>query len=587
MVKLTIVEIRDLAKKINTFRLVQVEITRMHNKSVFDRVFNIPNMLVILIGGIAGVSTIEIALNTGTLWAAFITLGIQAIAMAFFFLEPKFDSITTRLLLFSYLIFYILIMFTQDNGGAFPLYWVFSYVLFIFVCSSGIESFLWIGAQFAILLGGIIRHELYYEPKIGMNSIRMFIYTYAVVAGFSFLLDYASKLATDRAHAQNKELEDTNARYDVILNSVGDGLIATDTKGTVEFVNKEACNLLKINRHDLIGQPLTAVVLAKNESGDLIPHRERLLTGVLASGEAITINQASKTKQKLVRGDGSDFLVGMVISPVKVVGQMRGAIMLFHDMSLEDQIDRTKSEFVSLASHQLRTPLNVVSWYVEKLLSERKGPLNERQKNYLNEVGTNNERMIRLVSDLLNVSRVELGRVKIKYEKINILSLVAPLIKEIEPITIQKNLKLETHIDVANGVFERSDESLVTIIVQNLLSNAIKYTPDGGTINLTLQEKIGTIKIPEQLTDREILAHNGVFLSVMDSGIGIPKEQHSQIFSKLFRADNVQALDVSGTGLGLYVTQSFVEALGGSIWFDSEQGVGTTFYVFLPYEGGK
>ena len=545
-------------------------------------------MSILVISGMATLSTIEISIKTNTLWVALITLGIQAIAVCFFFIEPKLDHITTRLLLLSYLVFYGAVMFTHDGSTPFPLYWVFSYVLFAFVSGGGLESFIWIGAQFSILISGIIWHQLNHYPKLETSEIRIFIYGYLLVVGFSYLLDYASKLSLRRLGGQSHELEETNARYDVILNSIGEGLIATDTKGIVEFINKEALELLGVSRSDIIGQPLTAVVLAKDESGKLIPHRERLLTGVLASGEQKSITQASKKKQKLVRSDGTDFLVGMVVSPVKVVGQIRGAIMLFHDISIEDQIDRTKSEFVSLASHQLRTPLNVVSWYVEKLLSERKGPLNDKQKDYLSEVSTNNERMIRLVSDLLNVSRVELGKVKIKYEKVDALDLISTLTKEIGPIIEQKGLHLNTNLaDVSNGIFERSDESLVTVIIQNLLSNAIKYTPGNGNVNLTLQESVGTITIPNQLNDREIPSQKGLFLYVSDNGIGIPKEQHAQIFSKLFRADNVQTLDVSGTGLGLYVTQSFVEALGGSIWFESEEGKGTTFYVFLPYAGGR
>jgi len=587
MIKLQVVEIQNLASKLNTFRLVQLEIARKHSKNAFDRIVNAPSLLIILIGSIATASTFEVALNTNTLWAAFITLGIQTIAIIFFFIEPKVDHITTRLLLLSYLVFYAIIMFTQTDGSPFPLYWVFTFILFAFVGSGGAESFVWIGAHFSILLGGIARHEVFYEPKLGSSEIRIFIYGYALVTAFAFMLDYAAKLTAKRAYEQNRELEETNARYDVILNSIGDGLIATDARGIVEFANKEACSLLKINRQDIVGQPLTAVVLAKNMDGELIPHKERIITKVLATGKSISLSASSKQKQMFMQGNGEEFLVGMIVSPVKVLGQLRGAIMLFHDISIDDQIDRAKSEFVSLASHQLRTPLNVVSWYVEKMLSERKGPLNDKQKEYLSEVATNNERMIRLVSDLLNVSRVELGRVKLKYERVDLNNLITPLVKEIEPIIEQKNLVLSQEIEIENGIFERSDESVITVIIQNLLSNAIKYTKDHGSITLRVQEKFDGIPLPEHLWDRAIPSHPGVFISVKDSGIGIPKDQQAKIFSKLFRADNVQSLDVSGTGLGLYVTQSFAEALGGSIWFESIEDVGTTFYAFLPYESGK
>jgi two-component system sensor histidine kinase VicK len=542
-------------------------------------------MLLIGIGIVATVSTFEIALRTNTIWAALVTLGIQTIAIAFFFIEPRYDHITTRLLLFSYLVFYVLVLFTQTDGSAFPLYWVFTYILFAFVGSGGAESFIWIGAQFFILLGGIARHEVFYEPKLGSTSLRLFIYAYVLVTGFAFILDYAAKLTNRRVVTQNKELEETNARYDVILNSVGDGLIATDERGIVTFMNQKACQLLTMDRREIIGQPLTAVLLTRTETGELIPHRERHITKVLTGKlENAVLNQTSKERQYLVRSDGSSFLAGMVISPVRVIGQVRGAIMLFHDMSVEDQIDRAKSEFVSLASHQLRTPLNVVSWYVEKLLSKRKGDLNHHQEDYLKEISTNNERMIRLVSDLLNVSRVELGRIKIKFEQVDIKALIPALLKEVSPIIEQKEFNFNVDVDIQKGVFEKSDESIVTVIIQNLLSNAIKYTTEKGTITFRASERQpGGELIPAVVRERLDANPNGVYISVQDTGIGIPEEQQNKIFSKLFRADNVQSLDVSGTGLGLYVTQSFAEALGGTIWFQSKPGLGSTFMVYLPY----
>ena len=575
-------EFRGLAQKINTFRLIQLEASQTHSKRKGAKILNISTFLILIISGVATLSTVEIALRTNTLWAALITLGIQSVAVCFFFIEPKYDHITTRLLLFSYLLFYAVVMFTHAGSSPFPLYWVFSYVLFAFVGSGGLESFIWVGGQFVILLGGIAWHQLHYQPKLETTEIRLFIYGYLLVVGFSFLLDHASKLSTSRVSRQGHELEEANARYDVILNSVGDGLIATDEKGIIEFVNREALELLKLDRVDLLGQPFTAVVIAKNAEGEPIPHKDRTITQVLKTGDMLTLNQASKERQRYVCGDGGEFVVGMVVSPVKVIGQVRGAIMLFHDMSVEDQIDRAKSEFVSLASHQLRTPLNVVSWYLEKLLSKRKGTLNEKQEEYLHEVSTNNDRMIRLVSDLLNVSRVELGRVKLKNERVDIRPVAKVLIKEIGPLAEQKDINFSNNVHITNGIFAQSDESIVTVVIQNLLSNAIKYTPSHGTVTINLTDNLSESSFASKLEGQ-----SGVLISVQDSGIGIPKDQQDKIFSKLFRAVNVQSLDVSGTGLGLYVTQSFVESLGGMIWFESAESKGTTFYVFLPYTRGE
>jgi len=575
-------EFRGLAKKINTFRLIQLEASKSSPNKKVSKYLNVSTLSILAISAVATLSTVEIAIHTNTLWAAIITLGIQAIAVSFFFIEPKYDHLTTRLLLVSYLLFYAVVMFTHSGSSPFPLYWVFSYVLFAFVGAGGLEAFIWIGAQFTILMGGILWHQTHHHPQLDAIEIRVFVYGYVLVAGFSFLLDYASKLSTQRVSRQGHELEEANARYDVILNSVGDGLLATDERGIVEFANKEALRLLKLERSDIIGQPVTAVVIAKDASGATIPHKDRLITKVLRTGEVQMLNQTTKVRQTFVCGDNSEFLVGMVASPVQVMGQIRGAIMLFHDMSVEDQIDKAKSEFVSLASHQLRTPLNVVSWYIEKLLSKRKGPLNEKQEEYLSEVSTNNERMIRLVSDLLNVSRVELGRVKTKNQDVDILVVAESLIKEINPLAEQKNIQFTHSINLQNSKLENSDESIVTVIIQNLLSNAIKYTPETGTVDFKLSVT-APASIPRTSLSSIEENPSGVYITVVDSGVGIPLDQQSKIFTKLYRASNVQSMDVSGTGLGLYVTQSFVETLGGQIWFTSEENKGTTFYAYLPY----
>jgi signal transduction histidine kinase len=176
--------------------------------------------------------------------------------------------------------------------------------------------------------------------------------------------------------------------------------------------------------------------------------------------------------------------------------------------------------------------------------------------------------------------------VRVKSQRVELFTLIDSLTKEIAPIIEQKHLDFVTHIDDGvKGIFESSDESMVTIIIQNLISNAVKYTQQDGKVSLMVTENISHVTVPEELTDKFTSHPKGIFLSVRDSGVGIPLNQHDKIFSKLFRAENALDLDVNGTGLGLYITQSFVEALGGYIWFKSIENKGTTFTCFLPYVG--
>jgi signal transduction histidine kinase len=228
------------------------------------------------------------------------------------------------------------------------------------------------------------------------------------------------------------------------------------------------------------------------------------------------------------------------------------------------EIDRAKTEFVSLASHQLRTPLTSISWFTEMLMKREIGDLNDKQKEYLGEIYRGNQRMIDLVDDILNTSRIDTGilvseprMISLKETLESVLSEVVPLFKDKEIEIIKEYGKNIPQIN--------ADPELAQIIFQNLLSNSLKYTPKGGRV---------TIGISRQG------AH--ALIKISDTGYGIPKEQQSRIFTKMFRADNIRSKETDGTGLGLYIARAIVRQSGGKIWFDSVENTGTNFYVTFP-----
>ncbi len=566
----------------SAFRLLQEEISfRSKSDSLRDRYFNAPNLILGALLLIGTYSLFDLSARAHAWWMALVVIFLQTVAVLIFALTKKYDWLTARLVMGTYILFYSYLLFFGHVELQYPMYWSISFGLFCFVTLGAAEGIVWTLAYMVLSSGAIYIDYDKGNPLLSASTLALYTINFFSIILMALSLEYSSRLSTERAKRQSLELEEANVRYDVILNSVGDGLVATDEKGIVDFVNSRALELLKTTRDDLLGQPFTAVIFEKDKNGELIPHKDRLLTKVLESGEQASHSYISNDGTYLVRSDDSSFPAGISINPVKVIGQTRGAIMLFHDTTLEEQIDKAKSEFVSLASHQLRTPLNVVSWYVEKLLSRKKGDLNESQVDYLQEIATNNRRMIGLVGDILNVSRVELGRIKIKHEVVDLNPLIESLVKEVRPLIEQKQL----HFNLQNSLptdqkLMSSDISMVTVIIQNLLSNAVKYTPAEGSITMGIQ----TVKAGQELYSKAKLtaANDGVAISVSDSGVGIPAAQQDKIFSKLFRADNVQTMDVSGTGLGLYVTQNFALALGGSVWFESAEGKGTTFYAYLP-----
>ncbi len=242
----------------------------------------------------------------------------------------------------------------------------------------------------------------------------------------------------------------------------------------------------------------------------------------------------------------------------------RTGIATLFDITEQKQLDQAKTEFVSLASHQLRSPSVTIKWGTTMLLSGDIGELTPKQNDYVHRIHTANEDMIDLVDTLLNVSRIEIGSLAIDRKPTNARELSEGIINELMPQIIQKNIRIDAQY---NNYLENinSDPKLLRIIIQNLVSNAVKYTPDGGTVTITFSE-----------------SERDKHVTVTDTGYGIPKEQQDKIFTKLFRADNVRKLTNSqGTGLGLYLTKSIAESLGGGISFISEENHGTSFTLTL------
>ncbi|MBL8030245.1 MAG: PAS domain-containing protein [Candidatus Doudnabacteria bacterium] len=267
------------------------------------------------------------------------------------------------------------------------------------------------------------------------------------------------------------------------------------------------------------------------------------------------------------------------ISPLRVYvapvpdfeGKITSAIILIEDINKEYQIDKAKTEFVSLASHQLRTPLSSINWYTEMLISGDAGKLTAQQKEFLSEIYISSRRMAELVTTLLNVSRMELGTFDVTPEELSMPEIID---KEIEFLTLQlKNKRLNLRSNYESRLPKvKVDPKIISIILQNFLTNAIKYTPEGGKIAVKVSQK----KEP-----------GDTIISVSDSGFGIPQDQQEKIFSKMFRAANIRSKSTEGNGLGLYMVKMMAEKTGCKVWFESRENKGSVFYFSIPQTGMK
>jgi PAS domain S-box-containing protein len=251
-------------------------------------------------------------------------------------------------------------------------------------------------------------------------------------------------------------------------------------------------------------------------------------------------------------------------------GKPNRAIGVNIDVTKEKEVDKAKSEFVSLASHQLRTPLSAIRWYTELMLDKSSGKTTKKQKEYLKEIMSGSQRMIDLVNSLLNVSRLETGTFKIEPVESDIIKVSKEILKEIKIIAKESNVKLTSKFEKDLPEI-KIDAELMTIILQNLLTNAVKYSHvKNGKVNFNLTKD-----------DKSLI------MKIEDNGLGIPENQQDKVFTKMFRADNAKKAEVGGSGLGLYLIKLVIDKIGGEISFESEENKGTTFTVKIPLSGMK
>jgi signal transduction histidine kinase len=257
------------------------------------------------------------------------------------------------------------------------------------------------------------------------------------------------------------------------------------------------------------------------------------------------------------------------LSPVILDGQFLGSVSIFRDITREVEVDRLKSEFVATVSHELRTPMTSIKGYADLLLLGAAGEITDQQQRFLETIKQNADRLSVLVNDLLDISRIDQGRVELRFSPMNMVDLIETVADHLEGRVTDEKRPMQISIDLPDDqpLTVWGDYDKVVQIVSNLADNAFNYTPPGGTITFSA-----------------INDGDHVIVSVADTGIGIPPGLEDRIFERFFRGDEIHELvmDTPGTGLGLAIVREFVQMHNGRIWFESEVGKGTTFYVALP-----
>ncbi|WJD84854.1 cell wall metabolism sensor histidine kinase WalK [Limosilactobacillus fermentum] len=343
-------------------------------------------------------------------------------------------------------------------------------------------------------------------------------------------------------------------RLDSVLSHMSDGVLATDRRGNLTIVNNTALQFLNIaDEEQVLGKSILDVLKIRRQFS--IRHL------------------VDEDQDQIILDDlNEDLILSAYFSPIKrESGFVSGLVCVLHDVTSQQKEERERKEFVSNVSHELRTPLTSVKSYVEALSD---GAINDPElaPRFLGVVSDETERMIRMINDLLSLSRMDSGTAKLNLEYVNINELFNYILNRFDMIIkneaadpSQKKYTIVRYF-TKKDLWVEIDTDKFTQVVDNIMNNAVKYSPDGGVITARLLE-----------------THNHVILSISDQGLGIPRKDLGHIFDRFFRVDKARSRKQGGTGLGLAISKEVVNLLGGQIWVDSVEGRGSTFYISLPY----
>lgn len=352
---------------------------------------------------------------------------------------------------------------------------------------------------------------------------------------------------TNRLQEAQSTTEGERRKLASVLTNMTDGVIATDRKGKIILINTPAQKLLNGEQNDLMGRPLVSVLglEEKHTFEDLIHMKD-----------SINLDFSSPNRPYIWRANFS------VIQ--KETGFVNGLITVLHDITEQEKIEMERREFVSNVSHELRTPLTTMRSYLEAL-ADGAWQNKELAPQFLNVTQTETERMIRLVNDLLQLSRMDSREYEIRADIVDFNKFFNRIIDRFE-MSKSKNVEFKRLLP-STPYYVEIDTDKITQVIDNIISNALKYSPDGGNIRFGMKATDGILTV-----------------MVSDDGMGIPKENVERIFDRFYRVDRARARSMGGTGLGLAISREMILAHGGKIWAESEEGVGTTIFFTLPYD---
>ena len=349
---------------------------------------------------------------------------------------------------------------------------------------------------------------------------------------------------------EQKKVEQERDKTLAIIKNLADGILIFDPHNVLTLINPQAKEMMQLDESSVVGKMAAALTKVTN----IMP----LINFLGLNIKKVYRKQLELKSDKVLEISAFPFLTGR---------ETLGKMVILHDITREKAIETMKTEFVSVAAHQLRTPLTTVKWSLHLLLHGNLGAITAEQRDLLMRTDEHNERLIGLVNYLLDVARIEQGRFVLRNKNVDFIKLAETVIAPFLEVSKNKQLNFKFIKPREKVLPVNVDEEKMVLVIENLVDNAVNYTPPHGNVTVSLS------------FDK---AKSEVLFTVKDTGIGIPEDNKQRIFTKFYRAENAAMASTSGSGLGLFITKNIIEGHGGRIWFESIQSKGSTFSFTLP-----
>jgi PAS domain S-box-containing protein len=502
------------------------------------------------------------------LWLAIINIGAHFILNIWVDKRPR-DVMDMEILLNSLYFFILIDYFGGPSGFLYPLIYILIVTGFYFGKKWGVSM---LGISFLYTLVHVVTTETDMEVALQNHAVVFFSLVVSGIGGY-----YISK-EVQEIRKQNKSLTNVadkltaeKSQDEAVLSAIADGVYAVDMDRNLVLLNKAAQGLTNWEEKDALGLKCWNVMKLKNEQDVSVCEKDCPALAVWNTGEAVfrsdTCFVNRKSKKRLQ--------ISSSYAPIKdYEGKMAGAICVFRDITKEKEVERLRNEFVSTASHELRTPITATEGYLSIVTDSGLVKIDDKGKEFVGKAKATLLSMSKLIQNLLAVTKIEEGKLETNVTNFSLKDLASEVIDVFAPKAKEKGITLNFQQSkdptlqgkkvVGRSLNVHADREMIREVLNNLIENAIKFTTTGGvTVSIEYDQEYATV-------------------DVEDTGMGMPADAQKHLFEKFYRVDNTATREVGGTGLGLYITRSIIETFGGRIWVESQPKKGSKFHFTVP-----